>query len=141
MVIFIDLDRFKLINDSFSHDVGDKLLIAVAERLRAVTREEDIIARLSGDEFVSLSTSLKKSEDAIQIAVKILSEISKEIKLSDREITITASLGISIFPADGLTANELLRNADLAMYRSKSSGRNPFQFYKEELKVTTQHVI
>lgn len=135
-VMFIDLDRFKLVNDSFSHEAGDKLLITLSERLRAITRAEDTIARLSGDEFifVSLSQSLQKPENIITIASKILKEIMEAINIVNRDISITASIGISIYPKDSTNAEELLRDADMAMYHAKSLGGNQFQFYSTELQ-------
>ncbi|MBA2709038.1 MAG: EAL domain-containing protein [Tatlockia sp.] len=134
-VMFIDLDRFKLINDSLSHETGDELLLNISKRLSTITRAEDTIARLSGDEFilVSVSLPLHKEHHAIKIATKVLEVIRTVTKTSDREIIITASLGISIYPQDGATSVELLHNADLAMYRAKSLGGNQFQFYSEHL--------
>lgn len=133
-VMFIDLDRFKLVNDSFSHEAGDTLLISLSERLRNIIRAEDTLARLSGDEFiVALSQSIKRPEDLIKIASKILQSISDTVKIADRNITITASIGISLYPDDGKNTEELLRNADLAMYHAKSLGGNQFQFYATTL--------
>lgn len=132
-VMFIDLDRFKLINDSFGYKCGDEILISLAERLRKVTRAEDTTARLSGDEFVLVSVFLPRSEEIVKIVNKVLGEISKVFNISDRDISITASIGISIYPQDGKTPEELLCNADLAMYRAKSLGGNKFQFYTNEL--------
>lgn len=132
-LMFIDLDRFKLVNDSFGYKIGDEVLIALAERLRVITRAEDTIARLSGDEFVLVSILLPRSEEIIKIVTKILGEISKVFKIAERDISITASIGISIYPQNGKTPEELLCNADLAMYRAKSLGGNKFQFYTDEL--------
>lgn len=134
-VIFIDLDRFKLINDSFSHAAGDSLLKEISSRLKKIMREEDTIARLSGDEFIFilLSESLKKPEDIMAICDKILAAITKAITISKREILITASMGISIYPQDGSNVDELIRNADLAMYNAKALGGNQYQFYSAKL--------
>lgn len=134
-VMFIDLDRFKLINDSFSHETGDFFLKTVSRRLSEVCRQEDTIARLSGDEFIliSLAESISKTEDIVKIAMRTLSAINESIRVNDREITITASIGISIYPQDGTYPEQLLCNADLAMYRAKSLGGNQFQFYTTEL--------
>lgn len=134
-IMFIDLDRFKLINDSFSHEAGDELLVALSNRFRAITRAEDTIARLSGDEFilVSLFQSVEKPENIINIASKLIDEISATINMVAHDITITASIGISVYPQDGTTASDLLRKADLAMYRAKALGGNQFQFYTAEL--------
>ncbi|AWN72683.1 EAL domain-containing protein [Legionella anisa] len=134
-VIFIDLDRFKLINDSFNHASGDILLKRIAERLSEVTRNKDIIARLSGDEFIfiSVSSELHKVEHVGYIAKRILDAINKSLHIGQRDIIISASLGISIYPQDGSTVEELLHNADLAMYRAKALGGNQFQLYTSEL--------
>ncbi|HEN5663219.1 TPA: EAL domain-containing protein [Legionella pneumophila] len=134
-VIFIDLDRFKLINDSFSHESGDILLKTIAERLSKVTREEDTIARLSGDEFIFISASseVHKIEHIELIAKKILDTFNESLRIADRDIIMSASLGVSIYPQDGSNVEELLRNADLAMYRAKALGGNQFQLYTPEL--------
>lgn len=133
-VIFIDLDRFKLINDSFNHESGDILLKRIAERLSEVTREEDVIARLSGDEFIFISAEVYKIEQVAHIAQKILETINKSLHIAQQDIIISASLGISIYPQDGSTVEELLHNADLAMYRAKALGGNQFQLYTAELQ-------
>ncbi len=132
-IMFIDLDRFKLVNDSFGYKIGDEILITLAERLRNITRAEDTIARLSGDEFVLVSVFLPRSEEIVKIATKVLAEISKVFTIGERDISITASIGISIYPQDGKTPEELLCNADLAMYRAKSLNGNKFQYYTNEL--------
>lgn len=136
LVFFIDLDRFKLINDSFNHETGDELLKMVAKRLQEITREEDTIGRLSGDEFVfiALLSESKVIDSAATIAQKILNKVSDSIVLEQREILMSASLGISIYPDDGTTAEELLHNADLAMYRAKALGGNRFQMYTPEMQ-------
>lgn len=135
-VLFIDLDRFKLINDSFNHESGDLLLKLIAERLSNTIREEDTIARLSGDEFIfiSVSTDVHKIEQIGYIAKKILDTINESLNIANRDIIISASLGISIYPQDGSTAEDLLRNADLAMYRAKALGGNQFQLYTVEMQ-------
>ncbi|KTD42604.1 two-component system response regulator [Legionella parisiensis] len=135
-VIFIDLDRFKLINDSFNHETGDILLKLIAERLTEATRNEDIIGRLSGDEFIfiSVSAEIHKIEHVEHIAKRILDTINKSLHIGHQDIIISASLGISIYPQDGSTVEELLHNADLAMYRAKGLGGNQFQLYTSELQ-------
>lgn len=130
-VLFIDLDRFKLVNDSLSHSVGDKLLIAVAQRLITVVRKEDTVARLGGDEFVVVAPELNHVKDAIKVAKNLLDSFKKPFNISDREILITASIGVSIYPQDGINIDGLLRSADLAMYFAKESGANQFQFYSK----------
>lgn len=130
-ILFIDLDRFKLVNDSFSHSMGDQLLIAVGRLLSQSVREEDTVARLGGDEFLVVIPELKNYENIIKVASNLLAVFKKPFHVLDREILITASMGISIYPHDGKTSDELLRNADLAMYFAKESGANQFQFYSK----------
>lgn len=132
-MMLINLDHFKQINDHFSIEAGNELLFELAKRLRAIIRAEDTIARLGADEFVLISTSIYKQEHSIIIGSKMLSEISKVTKIVERYITLTASIGITIFPQDGSYPEELLRKADLAMRRAKSMGGNQFQFYTSAL--------
>lgn len=134
-VLFFDLDRFKLINDSLTHQAGDELLVAVASRLSAVLRKEDTMARLGGDEFVILASLVNNEDDVIVFISKLLAILRKPLKIMNREIVITASIGISLYPKDGKSPDELLRNADLAMYRAKDLGGNQFQFYTDSLNV------
>jgi diguanylate cyclase (GGDEF)-like protein len=134
-VLFFDLDRFKLINDSLTHQAGDELLVGVANRLSATLRKEDTISRLGGDEFVVLASMVNNEEDVIIFASKFLSLLHKPFKVMNRDIFITASIGISLYPHDGESSDELLRNADLAMYHSKELGGDQFQFYTHTLNV------
>lgn len=136
ILVFIDLDRFKLINDSFNHETGDILLKLVAERLSSIARKKDMIARLSGDEFIFIAVPSKAEhiEDSSYIAKRILEALNKTLNIAHRELMISASLGLSIYPQDGTTVEELLRHADLAMYRAKALGGNQFQFYANELQ-------
>lgn len=133
-ILFFDLDRFKLVNDSLSHSVGDKLLQAVANRLNEAIRKEDTLARLGGDEFVFV-TSLGDNPDnnVLVITAKLAACFNKPFDILEHHITISTSIGISIYPDDGTTIEELLRNADLAMYHAKELGSNQFQFYKQEM--------
>lgn len=131
-VLFLDLDRFKLINDSLSHKVGDQLLQSVGKRLKDCIRAEDTIARQGGDEFVMVAHSVKEKE-VEKIARKLLDVFKKPFKLTKRDIVIGASAGIALYPRDGKTPEMLLRSADLAMYRAKGLGGNQFQFYSSEL--------
>ncbi|CEK12051.1 GGDEF/EAL-containing response regulator [Legionella hackeliae] len=131
-VLFFDLDRFKLINDSFSHIAGDKLLQDVVQRIRQVMREEDTLARLGGDEFVALLKSHDETNVA-KIAKKLLDVFHTPFEVNSHQIWITPSIGIATFPRDGETIDELLRNADIAMYRAKEQGGNQFQFYTYSL--------
>lgn len=132
-ILFFDLDRFKLVNDSLSHHAGDKLLKAVAQRLKKTLRAEDTIARQGGDEFVVVIKNLKRETEIEKISKKILSTFKKPFNISNRKITVGASAGITFYPNDGKTADTLLRNADLAMYRSKTLGGNQTQLYSPTL--------
>ncbi len=140
-LFFIDLDRFKLINDSLSHEVGDELLKIISNRLKKITRTEDTIGRLGGDEFIliAVTPSLHSSEDTAQIASKILNTISSEnVKIAKKSLLMTASVGVSAYPGDGQTAEALLCAADLAMYRAKELGGNQYQLYTPDLQGKSQ---
>ena len=128
-VLFFDLDRFKLVNDSLSHQTGDKLLQSVSKRVLSAFRAEDTIARLGGDEFIMIATNLDQNKSIVSIAEKLVWLFKEPFKLAERDIFITASIGISMYPEDGKTINDLLSNADLAMYHAKELGANQFQFY------------
>ena len=128
-VLFLDLDRFKQVNDSLGHTTGDKLLRAVAERLTASVRNEDTVARFGGDEFTVLLHMLGKIEDASRVAQKILESFRAPIDVDGREFVVTSSVGIAIYPLDGADGETLIRNADTALYRAKEAGRNTYQFY------------
>lgn len=139
-VFFIDLDRFKLINDSLSHNAGDELLKQVSERLTKVTRKNDTIARLSGDEFVFVYVPSEANElcDFARLSERILRSVNEIVRIAERDVGISASVGVSVYPQDGTTPDELLRNADLAMYRAKALGGNQFQIYTSALKVESE---
>jgi len=128
-VIFIDLDRFKVINDTLGHHVGDLLLIEVANRLSACVRESDIVARLGGDEFVVTLTSLANDMDAALVAKKIVATLGDTYEIEGKQLHTTPSVGISLFPANGEDVDTLMKNADTAMYYAKEKGRNNFQFF------------
>jgi len=128
-VFFLDLDRFKDINDSLGHSVGDTLLKAVAERVRRCVREGDTVARFGGDEFTLLIPRIESVEDAAKIAQKIIETLKIPFFIHDRELFATTSIGISIFPGDGQDPETLVRNADAAMYRAKDQGRDNYQLY------------
>jgi diguanylate cyclase (GGDEF)-like protein/PAS domain S-box-containing protein len=132
-LLFLDLDRFKNINDSQGHPVGDRLLQEVAQRLSACVREDDTVARLGGDEFTIILDSIYDTESIGRVARKILATLSKPFRLNEDEIYLTTSIGISLYPRDGRDATTLIKNADVAMYRAKEMGRNTFQFYTPEL--------
>jgi diguanylate cyclase (GGDEF)-like protein/PAS domain S-box-containing protein len=129
-VVFIDLDRFKPVNDTFGHRIGDLLLQAVAERLRGCVREEDTIARLGGDEFTIILEDISSPQDAAKIATKILGTLSMPFLIEGHKLHIGASIGISVFPLDGQDRETLIKHADKAMYKIKNSGRNGFLFYQ-----------
>ncbi len=132
-VFFVDLDRFKNINDTLGHQAGDLLLQEMATRLKSCLRESDCIARLGGDEFVIMVPSLNGAEPLAVIAQKILASISRAFTLRDHEFHVTASIGISVYPTDGDDERVLMKNADIAMYRSKEDGKNTFTFYSAAL--------
>lgn len=132
-VLFIDLDRFKNVNDTLGHPTGDILLQDVAKRLQNLLREEDTVARLGGDEFILLIEDLEKTEVAEAIATKVIDALSRPFTIRSHELFIGASIGISIFPDNGNDAETLIKYADAAMYRAKEQGRNTYQFYTQEL--------
>jgi diguanylate cyclase (GGDEF)-like protein/PAS domain S-box-containing protein len=132
-VIFIDLDRFKNINDSLGHAVGDRLLVEMARRLRAAVRASDTVSRLGGDEFVVLLPDLDHADHAAHLAEKLLQVIAEQFDIDGRELSVTPSLGIALYPADGADPETLLKNADAAMYHAKESGRNNYQFFAPEM--------
>jgi diguanylate cyclase (GGDEF)-like protein len=143
-VLFLDLDNFKRINDTFGHFMGDKLLQAVAERLSSIMRKcdsvtrnvPDLFARLGGDEFTVLLNVINELEDAAKVAHRITDIISKPFQLDDHEIFITSSIGIAVYPADGEDIESLLKNADAAMYHAKDHGKNHFQYYKQYMNAS-----
>jgi diguanylate cyclase (GGDEF)-like protein/PAS domain S-box-containing protein len=132
-VMFIDLDGFKDVNDTFGHSFGDELLIAVARRLEATIREGDTVGRLSGDEFAIVLSNMSKADDANVVAQHVLGALAEPFDIGGRVVRVTGSVGISIHPGDGDTPEQLLKNADTAMYRAKEQGRNGCQFFTEEL--------
>ncbi|HLF40004.1 MAG TPA: EAL domain-containing protein [Acidimicrobiia bacterium] len=134
VVMFVDLDRFKHVNDSFGHGVGDDLLREVARRLEKCVREEDTVARLGGDEFALLLPHISGIEGAVRIAERVLSSFSVPLSLGAQQVIITPSIGISIYPQDGLDAEHLLEGADAAMYRAKEQGRNTFEIFSPALR-------
>ena len=132
-VLFLDLDRFKIVNDTLGHDIGDELLCQVAERMKDCVRNGDTISRLGGDEFVIVLTDLAAAEDANHVAEKVIDAFSRSFNLNDKEFYITTSIGVSMFPDHGEDPSTLMKNADIAMYQAKSSGRNNFLIYDEKM--------
>jgi diguanylate cyclase (GGDEF)-like protein len=138
-LLYIDLDYFKQINDSFGHGLGDLLLAVIANRLRRSMRDVDLITRIGGDEFVALLTDLHDANDAALIAGKIIHALSEPITLNGHHLLISASVGIATHPQHGGNAQELLAHADQALYRAKAGGRNGYRFYSPEEDAETQH--
>lgn len=134
-LLFLDLDRFKSVNDTLGHNGGDEVLRVTAERLRACVRECDTVARRGGDEFVVLLTGLQRPQQAAILAGQILTLLAEPFSVSATECFIGASIGVSMYPADGLTAEDLLAHADIAMYRAKAAGRGRFVFFDESMNV------
>ena len=137
-IFFIDLDKFKEINDSLGHDVGDKLLKVVAEILRNSIRKEDMLARLAGDEFTIIIEEIEHMRDASSLAHDILNIFSEPIYVDDHALYLTCSIGISLYPKDTDNEKDLLKYADTAMYQAKENGRNNYQFYSPEM---TKHAV
>ncbi len=132
-ILFLDLDRFKPVNDTLGHAVGDLVLKSVADRLRECVRKSDTVARLGGDEFVVLLPSVQRELDTTLVAQEILRRLAQPFAVGDRDIYSSASIGIAIYPLDGREAGTLLKNADMAMYAAKDQGRNTYQFYTDEM--------
>jgi diguanylate cyclase (GGDEF)-like protein/PAS domain S-box-containing protein len=132
-LMLMDLDNFKIVNDTMGHAVGDVLLQEVARRIQTVVRKSDTVARLGGDEFVVVPVNISSSQDAARVAEQILSTISRPFSIDGREIFLTVSIGIAIYPHDGDSLDHLLKHADVAMYHAKSLGKNNYQFFTAEI--------
>jgi diguanylate cyclase (GGDEF)-like protein len=132
-LMFLDLDHFKAVNDTYGHDTGDMLLTAVAKRLKSCVRASDTVARLGGDEFTVLLEGISSSQAAATVAQKILNRLMLPFNLASHEIYVTTSVGITLYPADGDNTENLLRCADMAMYQAKDFGRNNFQFFTDRM--------
>jgi diguanylate cyclase (GGDEF)-like protein/PAS domain S-box-containing protein len=128
-LVFVDLDGFKAVNDSLGHAAGDLLLRTAADRLRTVTRRTDVVARIGGDEFTVLLQDLARADDAALVALGILEQLSRPCMINEREVPMSASVGISVYPEDGADGETLVRHADLAMYRAKREGKNTYRFF------------
>ena len=137
-VLFLDLDHFKVVNDSLGHTLGDRLLLEIASRLRASVREGDVVARVGGDEFTIVLQELEKKEDAASMAQRVLRIVAEPIDIEGQRLYITASIGITVYPDDGEDGETLLKNADNAMYRAKAVGRNCYEMSTQELSRSMQ---
>ena len=140
-VLFIDLDQFKQVNDSLGHGVGDELLVSVASRLSEHVRLIDMLARLGGDEFICLMEAVRQEDEVEMLAEEIIAAFEQPFRIGDHELFLTASVGISLFPGDGDSVVDLMRNADSAMYRAKSIGRGNYHFYTPEMTVQAHERI
>ena len=127
-ILFLDLDKFKAVNDTFGHDVGDELLCLVASRIKSSVRESDVVARIGGDEFIVLLEGLSGREDAEKLAKNILSANLQACSIGPHRVVASAIIGISMYPQNGSSAQELLKEADLAMYSEKQQRCGSFQF-------------
>jgi diguanylate cyclase (GGDEF)-like protein/PAS domain S-box-containing protein len=137
-VLFVDLDHFKVVNDTFGHVVGDELLQLVSARVKACLRESDTVARFGGDEFIILLQDVTEMDSVAHVASNIIEQITRVFSLYGREIYIGASIGITVYPDDAVNADSLLRNADMAMYQAKERGRNTYQFFTASMQ---QHTL
>ncbi|MFN7920011.1 MAG: EAL domain-containing protein [Bryobacteraceae bacterium] len=133
-VLFLDLDRFKDTNDTLGHMIGDRILVEIAARLRSCLRESDTLARFGGDEFVVLVEQLAEKERVMLVVERILNSFNRPLEIEGRTIFLTSSVGVTVFPDDGATAEILLRNADMAMYRAKAEGRRGYRLYDQKLE-------
>jgi diguanylate cyclase (GGDEF)-like protein len=136
--LLLDLDRFKNVNDTLGHPAGDKLLKLVTERLRVVARETDTVARMGGDEFAIVQVAITQPSDATVLALRIIDDVSRPYDIDGHQVLIGTSVGIAVGPADGDDPDELLRNADLALYRAKADGRGTFRFFEREMDAQMQ---
>ncbi|MEO7387475.1 MAG: EAL domain-containing protein, partial [Gammaproteobacteria bacterium] len=132
-LLFLDLDAFKVVNDTLGHDAGDRLLKEVADRIRRSVRTGDIVARLGGDEFAVMLEGLSTPRDVEMLASGLLEVIAQPYHIADRQLTITTSIGITMYPSDNSDTQMLLKNADIAMYQAKENGRNNFKFFHEQM--------
>ena len=130
-IVMLDLDNFKDVNDTLGHDVGDILLKAVAERLSGTLRKSDTVARFGGDEFVLIFPNMEVIEEAIQVVQKIIDRFHKPFLIDTHQLVVTTSIGIAVYPNDGMDEEILMKNADIAMYQAKQAGRARYQLYKE----------
>jgi diguanylate cyclase (GGDEF)-like protein len=134
-VLFLDLDGFKHINDSLGHPIGDKLLQSISKRLVSCVRSSDTVSRQGGDEFVVLLSEMEQQEDAAISAIRVLEAVAEAHSIDHHDLHLTASIGVSVYPDDGLDAETLIKNADTAMYQAKENGRQSYQFFKPAMNV------
>jgi diguanylate cyclase (GGDEF)-like protein len=139
-VLFLDLDRFKAVNDTLGHDAGDRLLVEVAVRMRASVREHDLVARMGGDEFAILQMLPDRGAQPAALAERLLATVTEPYDLGTRSVQIGVSIGIALYPEDGTTPDVLLRQADIALYRAKSNGRNTYRFFKDHAAADVANV-
>lgn len=140
-VLFLDLDKFKQINDTMGHDAGDLVLQETAQRLRSCLRDTDKIARMGGDEFYVLIEELHDGRHAADVAQKLLKEACRPVHIDGKECSLSVSIGISVYPEDGITAQTLIKNADTAMYRSKENGKNTYRFYSAFVDYGSENTV
>ena len=133
-VMFVDLDRFKIINDTLGHSAGDALLIQIGKRLTQSVRESDLVSRIGGDEFTILLRKISNVEQVRRVARKVLAAVVKPLTIHGQECRVTASIGISLFPSDAEDEESLIKNTDAAMYAVKEEGRNNFLFHSQQIK-------
>lgn len=140
-LLYLDLDDFKRINDSLGHDLGDKLLVEVAKRLKSKVRSNDLVARLGGDEFAILLPNVAGGKGVLSVAEMLMHSVSQPLMIDGHEIIINTSIGITLAPVDGDDANQLLRNADMALYASKEGGKNLFSFFNKQMQKTAMERV
>ncbi len=140
-LMFLDMDRFKKINDTLGHHVGDNVIVEIAQRLRAGMRTSDIVARLGGDEFVVLLPQISQPSDGEMVAKKVMDLFEEPVRMGPHELRITPSIGLVVYPTHGADAGTLMRHADLAMYQAKNQGRNRVQLYNPQLEATTEDTL
>lgn len=139
-LMFLDLDKFKPINDTFGHAIGDLLLKEAARRIQGCMRESDIVARIGGDEFIGLLPTIEHEQDATMVAEKICHVLSQSFELAGHSMHISSSIGIAVYPEHGRDEKSLIKNADIAMYHAKRNGRNNVQLYRAGMQETNQHL-
>jgi diguanylate cyclase (GGDEF)-like protein len=140
-LLYLDLDGFKRVNDTLGLEAGDNLLREVGYRISRSVRRDDLVARLGGDEFTILLGEIQMASDAAVFADRILSELRKPMQISGHSLVVTTSIGVTVFPDDGTDADQLMKNADLAMYKAKERGRNNFQFFREDMNASAERKL